>query len=217
MSPRRGAGAWTPPWTTRALSGGASGRAAYTRAAFIHMNIILGICIAIIAVMAGVFAGQYLVDRGDFDAVEVRAALDPGMSEESRLLIAQARIAECVADESRRMLAAWTLDMRSASGHASADYAAGMGRLIEAVSNSAQATEAWANAARWAAADGTVTDEELETLAEANAHMSSAGAGVYGALMGTSTEQLNDVGMHGLVEAYTLALAMQTGADIGCR
>lgn len=134
------------------------------------------------------------------------------MSEESLSLVAQASIAECMAGESRRMLAAWTLDMRSASWYASDEYTARMERLIEAVSNSARATEAWADTARWAAADRTVTDEDLETLADADAHMSSASAGVYGALMGTPTKQLNDVNMLGLVEAYTRALAVQSGA-----
>ena len=189
----------------------------YTIAAIIHTNVILAVCIGLVAMMAGLFAGQYLVDTGGFDAVEIRAALDPRMSEESLSLAAQASIAECMAGESRQMLAAWTLDLRSASGYASDEYMAGMERLIEAVSTSAMATEAWAETARWAAADGIVTDEELETLAEADAYMSSASAGVYGALMGPSSTQPSDISMLGLAEAYTQAWAVQSGSETDCR
>lgn len=127
----------------------------------------LSVGLAIIAAMTGIFIGHYLLDAGDSNAADTSAEMHPHMSEESASLMAQAKIAECLADESRRMVAVWDLDMRSSRVYALGEYETEMNNMIAAVSDSVQATEAWTAIARQAAADGVVTVEERGTIAMA--------------------------------------------------
>lgn len=82
------------------------------------------------------------------------------MSEEAPALIDQAKIAECLADEERHMIAAWTLDLKASSRYMLEKHEVEMRAVIDAGNNSVQATEAWAAAVRQAAADEAITSAE---------------------------------------------------------
>ena len=98
----------------------------YMTAAFANMGL-SGPTWGFVAVLivVGSLTGLILGQSGHFDAVDVRVGMDPHMSEESRSLLAQAKIASCLADEARRMLDGWMFDLRALRGHASSDYVAG--------------------------------------------------------------------------------------------
>ena len=166
-----------------------------------------------VLIVAASLTWLFLGQSGHFDAVGVRAGMDPHMSEGARSLQAQAKIANCLADEARRMLDAWAFDLRVSRGHASSDYVAGMERLISAVEHDVRVTEAWVDTARWAAADGVITAEERVALSSADSHMAAAATGVYDAYATTvavsSTPQL------GLVEPYLQALGL-AGVETAC-
>lgn len=114
----------------------------------------------------------------------------PSMSAEAASLATQAAIAECLAGEARQMVAAWTLDVKSSRGYASPAYEREMGRMIEAGAESARAMEAWADAARQAAVDGSVTAEETTMVEAVERDMADADAALYDAFMSTSAGQL---------------------------
>ena len=109
---------------------------------------------------------QYLVGQGIItlpSSAEPAAA--PPMSAEAATLIDQAKIVECLADEERHMIAAWTLDLKASSSYMLEEYEAEMRAVIDADDNSVQATEAWAAAVRQAAADVDVYNAQAATLA----------------------------------------------------
>lgn len=128
------------------------------------------------------------------DASEQATAPSPAaaMSEEARLLALQADIAECLADESRIMIAGWELDARASRDYTSDEYKQEMRGMITAGRASVQATEAWATAARQAAADGSITATERADISAADNDMAAADAAVYNALMSTAGGQLMD-------------------------
>lgn len=165
--------------------------------------------------LAIAIGASYLLTPVFFGAADTGAEPDPNMSEESLSLLAQARIAECLADESRELMAAWMLDMRSSSGYASAEYGAGMVRLIKATSDSVDAAEAWADVAKRVAADGTITAAERGTLEMADLYMATAAAGVYDAALATPAGQMGAMFIPDLTEAYMQA-AVLTGAETEC-
>lgn len=112
------------------------------------------------------------------------------MSEEARSLARQADVAECLADESRTMIAGWELDARASRGYTSDEYEQEMRDMITAGRASVQATEAWAAVARQAAADGSITAAERADISAADNDMAAADAAVYNALMSTAAGQL---------------------------
>ena len=111
------------------------------------------------------------------------------VSAEAAALADQAAIAECLAGETRQMVAAWTLDVKSSRGYASLAYEREMGRMIEAGDESARAMEAWADAARQAAVDGHVAAGEAAIVEAAERDMADAEAAAYAAFMSTSAGQ----------------------------
>ena len=125
------------------------------------------------------------------DASEQAAAPSPAaISEEARSLALQADIAECLANESRIMIAGWELDLRASRGYTSDEYEQEMRGMITAGRASVQATEAWAAAARQAAADGSITAAERADISAADADMAAADAAVHNMLMSTAAGQL---------------------------
>ena len=166
-----------------------------------------------VLIVVGSLTGLILGQSGHFDAVDVRAGMDPHMSEESRSLLAQAKIARCLADEARRMLDGWMFDLRASRGHASSDYVAGMERLILAVEHDVRVTDAWADTARWAAADGVITAEERAALSSADSHMAAAATGVHDAY--TTTVAVSSTLPIGLLEPYLQALGL-AGVETAC-
>ena len=175
------------------------------------MNNILAVALGLATMTAGMFAGHYLGDRGHVDYVGVRAAIDPGMSEESMSLITQAGIADCLVGESRQMLAALTLGLRSSGGQDRTIHDDDRtDRLIEAVSNNVHAVEAWADTARWAAADGVVTAEEREVLMEADSYLAATDAAAYDAAM-AGVYSMPDIATAGLLATFLAA-----GAETEC-
>lgn len=139
---------------------------------------------------------QYLIGAGVITLPAAgggeQAAPSPAaaMSEEARSLARQADIAECLADESRTMIAGWELDARASRGYTSDEYEQEMRGMITAGRASVQATEAWAAVARQAAADGSITAAERTDISAADTDMAAADAAVYDALMSTAAGQL---------------------------
>ena len=134
------------------------------------------------------------------------------MSEEARSLALQADIAECMAGESRVMIAGWELDLRASRGYTSDEYEQEMRGMITAGRAGVQATESWAAAARQAAADGSITAAERADISAADTDMAAADAAVYDALMSTAAGQLMGAFtdttsgfFEGLLQASTIA------------
>ena len=170
---------------------------------------------------------QYLIGAGVITLPAVAGGNDAGggageqatapspaaaMSEEARSLALQADIAECLADESRIMIAGWELDARASRGYTSDEYEQEMRGMITAGRASVQATEAWAAVARQAAADGSITVAERADISAADNDMAAADAAVYNALMSTAAGQLtgsltDTTGgfFEGLLQASTIA------------
>ena len=120
-----------------------------------------------------------------------QAAPSPAaMSEEARSLALQADIAECLANESRIMIAGWELDLRASRDYTSDEYEQEMRGMITAGRAGVQATESWAAAARQAAADGSITAAERADISAADADMAAADAAVHNMLMSTAAGRL---------------------------
>ena len=162
---------------------------------------------------------QYLIDLGviALPAGGTEQAA-PAMSEEAAWVDTQAGIADCMAAEARHMIAAWELDMRASRGYASQEYEAEMGRVIVAGRESVQASQAWADAMRQAAADGEIAAAERAAILDAEAGVVDAEADLYDAMMGTAAGQLVDeLGsyMPGGIEAFMQAATL-SGAETEC-
>ena len=117
------------------------------------------------------------------------AAMPPEEKEDAASLAGQAEIAACLADEARRMVDAWELDMRSSRGHAPQAYVEGLERMIAAGTDSARAMDAWAHVAGTAAADGEVTAGEAEVLWAVERNMADARAAANDAIGSIPTWQ----------------------------
>ena len=165
---------------------------------------------AIAAFLLGFLAGICLI-AGIYLAAEGGGLADRDMSAEASALMDRAEIAECMAGEARQMAAGWMLDMKSSSGYVSTAYESEMAYIIAAGTDSADAMEAWAGAAKQAADDGSITAAERATVKDAERRMSDASAAVYDAFMSTSAGQLAGATtsfIPGFTEAYMQAAAL---------
>ena len=168
---------------------------------------------------------QYLIDLGVIilpsgdGAADDEPAPAAAMSEEAKSLARQADIAECLADESRGMVAGWELDIRAARDYTSDEYAAEMRGMVTAGRASVQATEAWAAVARQAAADGSITAAERGDIAAADDDMAAADADLYDAMMNTAAGQFVGAMANGGTGGFFEALMQTTviaGAETEC-
>ena len=118
------------------------------------------------------------------------AARDAAAASGADELAEQAEIAECLAGEARRKATAWALDVRSSRGYAPSGYEAEMDGMIAASIASARAMEAWADAARQAAVDGSMTADEQAAIDAAERDMIEAEAAVHDAFASTTAGQI---------------------------
>lgn len=142
----------------------------------------------------------------------------PAMSEEAAWLDTQAGIVDCAAGELRHMIAAWELDVRASRGYAPQGYEAEIGSMVAAGRESVQASQAWADAMRQAAADGEITAAERTAILDVEASVVDADADLFDALMGTSAGQLmGEFGsyMPSGMEAFMVAATL-SGAETEC-
>ena len=165
---------------------------------------------------------QYLIDLGVITLPDGGngAGGEPAaaMSEEAKSLARQAGIAECLADESRDMIAGWELGARAARDYTSDDYAAEMRGMVAAGRASVQAVEAWAAVARQAAADGSITAAERADIVAADNDMAAADADLYDAMMNTSAGEFMDAMADSAGGFFEVLLQTSTigGAETEC-
>lgn len=160
---------------------------------------------------------EYLINDGVINVGSGEAAAT-AMSEEAKSLTLQADIAECLADESRTLIAGWELNLRAARDYTSDEYGAEMRDMITAGRASVQATDAWATMARQAAADGKITAAERTEITAADDYMAAADADLFDAMMNTAAGQFmgaftdSDSGFfEGMLQAYSI-----TGGETEC-